>query len=126
MDRATVRIAIVDDEESIRKALTRLFRFADYGAEAFESAADFLASLSERPADCVVLDLQMQGMTGLELLEHLSRLPTPPPVIVVTADDTQRTQDECKALGTRYYLRKPVDCATLLASVRDVLVTDAG
>ena len=121
MDGATVRIAIVDDEESIRKALTRLFRFADYRAEAFVSAADFLASLSERTPDCVVVDLQMPGMTGLELLKHLSRLPTPPPVIVITADDAQRTRDECKALGTKHYLRKPVDSAALLASVRDVL-----
>lgn len=122
MNRA-VRIAIVDDEESVRKALTRLFRFADYGAEGFVSATDFLTSLSERTPDCVVLDLQMPGMTGLELLKLISKMPTPPPVIVITADDAKRTQDECKALGTKHYLRKPVDCATLLASVRDVLGT---
>ena len=118
---ATVRIAIVDDEESVRRALTRLFRFADYSAEAFASAADFLASLSDGAPDCVVLDLQMPEMTGLELLQYISKLPKPPPVIVITADDSQRTQDDCNALGTKRYLRKPVDSAALLASVRDVV-----
>lgn len=121
MGRATVHVAVVDDEESMRKALLRLFRLADYRAEAFESAADFLASLSERRPDCIVLDLQMSEMTGLELLEHMSRMTNPPPVIVISADDAQRTQDECRTLGTKHYLRKPIDCATLLASVRDIL-----
>ncbi len=121
MGKRAVHIAIVDDEDSVRKALLRLFRLAKYRAEAFASGGDFLESLSRRIPDCVVLDIQMPGMAGLELLEHLSRMAYPPPVIVITADPTQRTRDECRALGTKHYLRKPVESAILLGFVRETV-----
>src|SRR4051812_33233825 len=58
-------VAIVDDEESVRRALVRLFDSANYEAEAFPSARDFLRALEDRSFDCLVLDLQMPDMTGL-------------------------------------------------------------
>jgi FixJ family two-component response regulator len=121
MIRDKALVAIVDDEESIRKALLRLFRLNSFRAEAFSSAADFLKSLSDRTPDCIVLDLHMPRMTGIELLRHLAGLERPPPVIVVTAHDEPHVRAESLRLGTRHYLLKPIDSDRLLESVRDVV-----
>jgi FixJ family two-component response regulator len=121
VSQLTCHVAIVDDEESFRVALVRLFRQASFSAEAFDCGSSLLDSLPIRVPDCVIVDLQMPGMTGIELIERLSRLAAPPPVIVVTAAAEQDTREDCMALGTKRYLRKPVDCAILLDSVRQVL-----
>jgi FixJ family two-component response regulator len=123
MDEDGALVAIVDDEESIRKALLRLFRLARYRAQAFDSASDLLMSLSVRTPRCVVLDLQLPGMTGVQLLERFAELDDPPPVVVITSNDEQRVQDQCLALGTKRYFRKPIDCDALLDAVRDIVTT---
>ena len=121
MDRREALVAIVDDEESIRRALLRLFRLNRFRTEAFSSAAAFLDSLSDRTPDCLVLDLHMPGITGLDLLRLLRGFAQPPPVIVITAHDKPHVRDECRRLGTRHYLNKPIDSKILLQHVRDVL-----
>jgi FixJ family two-component response regulator len=114
-------VAVVDDEASIRKALVRLLRLSDFDTVAFDSAVDFLASLDEQKVDCVILDLQMPRMTGVELLRRFVELEDAPPVIVVTANDEPRTRDECVALGAKNYLPKPIDRVALMASVRSAI-----
>src|SRR5690606_27297940 len=81
MSDRKLRVAVVDDEESIRRALLRLLRAADYDAEAFDSAVGFLRSLGKRTPDCVILDLQMPQMTGMELQQRLLELARRPAVI---------------------------------------------
>jgi FixJ family two-component response regulator len=117
-------VAIVDDEESIRRSLLRLFRLTDLDATAYESAQAFLDALPTARPDCVVLDLKMPGMSGIDLLKRLANFDNPPPVIVVTADSIDRSRDECLSLGSKCWLQKPVDSKTLIDSVRDVI--DAG
>jgi two-component system response regulator FixJ len=118
----SARVAIIDDEESIRRALLRLFRFANYEAEAFASASAFLESYDEgRRPDCIVLDLKMPGMSGLDLLRHLAALGNAPPVIVITADGGDCVEDECMRLGSKRYFQKPVDGRALIESVRGVI-----
>src|SRR5689334_2115021 len=117
MDLNPPLIAIVDDEVSICRALLRLLRVADYRAEAFNSPILFLESLAERVPDCVVLDLQMPMMTGVELQEHLARLADPPPVIIITAHDEPKTRERCLALGAVRYLRKPIEGEMLIDSI---------
>ena len=109
MDSQPPLIAIVDDEVSICRALLRLLRVAEYRAEAFSSPILFLESLAARVPDCVVLDLQMPMMTGVELQEQLLKLARPPPVIVITAHDEPKTRERCIALGAVRYLRKPIE-----------------
>jgi FixJ family two-component response regulator len=121
MDRSDALVAIVDDEQSIRRALLRLFRLDGFSAKAFSSAADFLDSLSERTPDCVILDLHMPGMTGVQLLRRIRTLERPPPVIVITAHGEHHTRDECRLLGARDYLLKPIDSKALLQCVQDIL-----
>jgi FixJ family two-component response regulator len=114
-------IAIVDDEASIGRALVRLLRSANYQAQAFSSAAHFLCSLPEQQPDCVVLDLQMPVMTGIEVQQHLVKLENRVPVIVMTAYDEPGTRERCLALGATRYLRKPIEGETLIASIRDIV-----
>jgi FixJ family two-component response regulator len=117
MDANPPLIAIVDDEVSICRALLRLLRVADYRAEAFNSPILFLESLAQRVPDCVVLDLQMPMMTGVELQEQLARLADPPPVIIITAHDEPKTRERCLALGAIRYLRKPIEGEMLIDSI---------
>lgn len=121
MSRNAPLIAVVDDEASICRALVRLLRSANYRAEAFGSAAEFLTSLRTQVPDCLVLDLHMPVMTGVELQEELRRLGQQIPVIIITAHDEPGARDRCLGLGASYYLRKPVECDALLGSIRSIV-----
>lgn len=108
-------IAVVDDEEPVRKALKRLLRAAGLEAEGYASGKDFLAA--ERRPDCVVLDLHMPVMSGQALLKQIRRISARLPVVVITAHDTAETRDECIAAGAAAYLRKPLDDRLLLNAI---------
>lgn len=110
-------VVVVDDEASICRALLRLLRTANLRAEAFCAARDFLEFLRHQTPDCVILDLQMPHMSGMEVLERLQYFATPPPVIVITAFDQPGVRERCVELGIVCYLRKPVDSDKLLRSV---------
>jgi FixJ family two-component response regulator len=114
-------IAVVDDEVSICRALFRLLRAASYRVEAFSSPFAFLESLAESVPDCVVLDLQMPRMTGVELQQQLLTLKDPPPVIVITAHDEPKTRERCLELGAVRYLLKPFEGELLLDSIEKVV-----
>ena len=71
--------------------------------------------------DRVVLDLQLPGMTGVELLQRFEVLLDPPPVIAITGSDDERLRDQCMLLGSKRYFRKPLDCGALLAAVHEIV-----
>jgi FixJ family two-component response regulator len=121
MESTQPLIAIVDDETSICRALLRLLRVSHYRAESFSSPIAFLESLAERVPDCVVLDLQMPMMTGVELQQHLLQLDDPPPVIIITAHDEPKTRERCLALGAVRYLRKPIEGDVLIDSIQEAV-----
>ena len=113
-----LRISVVDDDESVRKALGRLLSSLDYQAETFDSGRAFLDSLADRCPDFLVLDLHMPGLSGLDVLQQLTRRVVPVRVIVITAHDEPETQTQCLAAGALAYLRKPLDEQVLLAAIR--------
>lgn len=123
MSRARSVIAVVDDEESVRKAIVRFFKAEDIDATAFGSAREFLASLTHSRFDCVVLDLQMPDMTGLDLQRYLKmvRPDLALPVIIITAHDEPGVSERCLAAGVAAYLRKPVEGSALLAAVQTLV-----
>jgi FixJ family two-component response regulator len=98
-----------------------LLRSAKYRAEAFGSAAGFLESLSVQVPDCLILDLQMPAMTGLELQDRLRQRGSTLPVIVITAHDEPGTRSRCLAMGASRYFRKPVEGDELLDAVRSLV-----
>jgi FixJ family two-component response regulator len=110
-------VAVVDDDRSVGTALCRLLRTAGIEAKAFESASDFLQSLQGRQPDCLVLDVQMPGMNGLELQQRLKDLVVGLPVIMITGRDEASIHAICMAMGASTYLRKPLNDDDLLDAV---------
>jgi FixJ family two-component response regulator len=108
---------VVDDDRSVGVALCRLLRAAGIEAVAFETASDFLQSLRERQPDCLVLDVQMPGMNGLELQQRLKFLAVTLPVIMITGRDEASIHAICMAMGASTYLRKPLNDDDLLDAV---------
>lgn len=111
-------IYVIDDDPSILKALQRLFRSDNLPVTTFSSAEVFLQKVSIREGDCLVLDLQMPGMRGFDLLEDLKGRSIRVPVIVITAFDDPQSRERSKHLGAEAFFRKPVDAQALLDSVR--------
>ena len=116
-------VAVVDDEESVRKALKRLLRAAGLEAESYATGQEFLAQAATREPDCVVLDLHMPVMSGSQVLAQIRKMPRRPPVVVITAHDVPEKRDECLAAGACAYLRKPLEDRLLLNAISAALRT---
>ena len=114
-------ISVVDDDRFFRESMRRLMRSFGYFAEAFASAADFLASPRLPETACLIADVNMPAMTGMELYRRLVETKHPIPTILVTAypndDDRVRAENE----GVLCYLRKPVDEQKLTDCIREAL-----
>ena len=113
------RIAVVDDEEPVRKALKRLVRSAGLSVEAFGSGAEFLKSLDTRLPSCVVLDLHMPDVDGFNVQAHLARKHAALPVIIVTGHDFPNVRERAMAGGASAFLRKPVHERALLDAISE-------
>jgi len=111
-------IYIVDDDESVRVALLMLMRSADFEAQAFASAEEFLERVSLTRHDCIILDLRMPGMDGFDLLERLSSGKLEVPVIVVSAFDDRQSRARARRMKVRAYFRKPVDDQALIDAIQ--------
>jgi FixJ family two-component response regulator len=114
-------IAIVDDEESVRRALRRLMVSAGFRAQTFSCGAALLASLSLDRPSCVVLDLHMPELSGFELQVQLNGSAQPVPVVVITGHDTPEAEKRVMEAGAIAYLRKPIDDQELLEAVGKAL-----
>lgn len=121
MAGTTALVGIVDDEESVRRALGRLLRSAGFSVEAYGSGADFLRAAEQRPPDVVVLDLRMPHVSGLDVLRALRRADVMVPVVVITGDDSPESRAQALDHGAWAYLRKPVDDAMLLDAITTAL-----
>jgi FixJ family two-component response regulator len=111
------RVAIVDDDPSVRKALGRLLTAASFEVDCFPSAQDFLATGLERAPVCLILDIHLGGMSGFELQEHLAASGAGVPAIFITAHDDAATRERARQLGAAGYLRKPFDQHALFKAI---------
>ena len=114
-------IAIVDDEESVRTSLQRLLTACDLPSTTFESGRKFLESLPRRVPDCLVLDLQMPELSGLEVQRQLTASGLRVPTIIITADDDPKTLERCRLAGSVAYLCKPFDGEALLTLITEII-----
>jgi FixJ family two-component response regulator len=112
-------IAIVDDDPSVLKALTRLLRTRAFHAKAYGSGNEFLAALPDGLPECLILDLQMPEMTGLELQQHLTRRGIQIPTIIITGHGDIGMRERCKSAGAIAFLSKPVQDTSLFAAIDD-------
>src|SRR5262249_30661962 len=110
-------VAIVDDDMAVRKGLARLLGASAIRVRSFASGREFLESLSAEVPGCLIVDLQMPEMTGLELQGELGRLGARIPTIVITAHNERGLRERCLAAGAAAYLVKPLDSTMLLASI---------
>jgi FixJ family two-component response regulator len=114
-------ISIVDDDPSIREATTDLLNSMGFLAEAFQHADDFLKSNRLHNTSCLIADVQMPGMTGLELHDHLVKSGTAVPTILITAFPDNRDRARALRTGVYCYLGKPFNENELLACIQSAL-----
>ena len=110
-------IAVVDDADSVRGAIIRLLQIAGYVARGFVSGEEFLQTWPCSKTRCLILDLEMPGLTGVDVKRALNRTQARIPVIVMTAHDSLAAREECMRLGALVFLSKPVDISFLLDAV---------
>jgi FixJ family two-component response regulator len=110
-------IHIVDDDSSIRRALTILAKSANFETDAFASAADFLNCETIENNDCLILDVHMPGMNGFDLLRELKLKKRKLNIIVLTAYDNAENREVAQELGVKAFFKKPIDSQALIDTI---------
>jgi FixJ family two-component response regulator len=114
-------VAIVDDDNSHRNATRNLLKAAGFSTATFEDAESFLGSASRAAAACLVADMRMPGMSGLELYQALVAAGDGIPTVIITAHPEELTQSRAREAGITCYLSKPFAPDDLLECVREAL-----
>jgi FixJ family two-component response regulator len=115
-------VAVVDDDEAVRAALSNLLASLDLGVATFASAEEFLASPACRAAACLITDVQMPGMSGLDLQRHLAGEGNRIPVILITAFPQDRLRQQAEAEGAFGFFAKPFDGRLMIDCIERALV----
>ena len=110
-------VYVIDDDESVRRALERLLRSADLHAETFSSADEFLNSPKQKKNACILIDIRIPGSTGFDLQQKLTAFDLRIPVIVISASDDAQIRERARELGAVSFFRKPVDDQALLDAI---------
>lgn len=114
-------IAIVDDDEGIREALDDLVKSCGYDSRLFASAEEFLAYQPDAPIDCMLVDVKMPGLSGIDLQRELNLRDSRPPMIFMTSYRDDRTRNAAMDGGAHAFLGKPVNIDQLIGSLRSAL-----
>jgi FixJ family two-component response regulator len=118
------RISIVEDDDSLRTALVGLMRTLGYRADAFNSAEQFLATGDRGAGACIISDLQMPGLSGIELTQRLRSAGGTVPVILITARTEPGLEEKALASGALCLLRKPFETERLVSYLEQALAAD--
>src|SRR5262245_35798775 len=111
-------VVVVEDDLATLKAIGRVLRAGGFEAATYRCAEDYLASPPPRAPACMLLDVQLEGMSGLDLQRELNARGSTVPVIVMTAFDNRRVRDEARRMGCAGYLDKVADIDFLLKMIR--------
>ena len=111
-------IAIIDDESSIRTSLSRVLRLADFQPISYPSAEAFLADEKHPRFDCLLLDIRLGGMSGLDLFRQIAAQKTHAPVIFITAFDDPEMRAQAEALGCAGFFRKTTPGVEIIEAIR--------
>ncbi len=114
-------VDVIDDDEAMLESLSFLLRSADLEVRSYLSAKAFLDALPSSTSSCVITDVRMPDMSGIELLQHLKKRKIEVPVIVITGHGDVPLAVEAMKIGAADFFEKPFDDASLLASVRSAL-----
>jgi FixJ family two-component response regulator len=124
--KAAASVFVVDDDASVRKALARLIRSAGMKAQAFSTAEAFLAESRVEPASCLVLDVRLPGLNGLQLQEALNRKGYPLAIIFITGHGDVPTSVRAMKAGAVDFLQKPFEDRDLLDAIRRAIARSQG
>lgn len=111
-------VAVIDDDESICRALCRLLQSAGLSPIAYRSAEDFLDDRMRVPFDCLVVDVQLEGMSGVELNRRLAACQIRTPVIYITAHDDPKVREDALSTGAVAFFSKTDPGAEIIAAIR--------
>ena len=125
LDETKILIYVVDDDASVRQSLEMLFISADMEVLTFKSAEDLLKCKLRKEKTCLIADIKMQGLSGLELQQQLAERGTKMPVIFLTAFDSNEIRQQAKQAGAAGYFRKPVDDQALLDTIHWALSSNS-
>ncbi|MCX6923247.1 MAG: response regulator [Verrucomicrobia bacterium] len=121
MHPTKINVAVVDDDESFARAIGRLLRASGFEVSTYLSAEAFLATTTRPEPECLVLDIQLGGMSGLDLQRRLHELGVPVPIIFVTAHDGPAVRQEAQQAGCSAYFLKPVRGESLLKAIAEAV-----
>ncbi|MGA1677125.1 MAG: response regulator transcription factor [Pseudomonadales bacterium] len=119
-------VFVVDDDEPVRDAIALMLETIDLPHEAYASAQEFLAAYSPQRSGCLVLDIRMPGMSGLELQSHLHAMNAPIPIVFITGHGDIPMAVEAMKRGAVDFIRKPFRDQELLDRIQDALQLDRG
>ena len=120
MSQTNSLISVIDDDPSMSRMLCRAIKAAGLRVDAFGSAEEFLVSDSSQASDCLILDMNLPGLSGLELQLLLNILRREVPIIFMSAQADEATQQRALKAGAVGFLRKPFSIESLLATLRSV------
>ena len=112
---------LVEDDEGLRAALVRLLGARCFDTRAYASAEDALADRDLDWPDCLVVDLNLPAMSGLDLVDHLRRRGVTAPAVVITANDEARVREEVRRRGVEHFLAKPFLGSALVALLERIV-----
>jgi len=118
----SVVVAVVDDDENLRRSFARLLRAAGMRSVTYASAEAFLADAKRPRFDCLVLDVQLPGMSGLDLQEQLSAEGNDTPILFITAYDDASVREQAYARGCAGYLRKSDSGHEVLNAIKAIVI----
>ena len=124
MQESAPIIALVDDDPSVRRGLERLIRSMGWKAETFASAQEFLARVGAEAPSCVVLDLQLPGLTGLELQKQMAEVGLETPIVFLTGHGNIPATVQAMKAGAIEFLTKPVEEQELLKAIQEAIERD--
>jgi CheY-like chemotaxis protein len=114
-------VHVIDDDDSVRRSLGRLLRLSGFEVRTFDSGEAFLLELGSLEPGCVVVDIQLTGMSGLDVLAHMKSARPSWPLLAMSGSDDDNAENEALRLGAHAFLKKPLDSGVLIAAVEAAL-----
>jgi FixJ family two-component response regulator len=112
-----LEIAVIDDDESFRIALVESLSSLGYGSDGYASAEEYIRGIGRRSFNCVVTDIHMPGMSGLDLMKRLAAQGSTTPVVLITARSDTNLEAKAAAAGAACLLRKPFEIKDLIKCI---------
>jgi len=120
-----IHVAILDDDQSVRTAIGRVLRMSEITVDSCGTSLELFDAMAEKSPDCLVLDLQMPGMDGFDVMKYLGRRGVRVPTIIISAQDEPGFRESCLVAGAAAYLRKPLDADELLKTIDEAVAAHA-